>query len=144
VGTRLTTSADAPYLDCAYKLVEYAGRARAKTSEGKATLPGRKQVYRFEDDEGLFSEDVIALADETVRGRPLLEPVLREGKRVVASPTLDEVRARVREGVACLPRPLRALRRAPTYPVRVSPALTALAQVTAEQGSTTRGDDDAT
>jgi nicotinate phosphoribosyltransferase len=46
IGTRLDTSADAPYLDCAYKLQEYAGQARRKRSTGKATWPGRKQVYR--------------------------------------------------------------------------------------------------
>jgi nicotinate phosphoribosyltransferase len=51
VGTRILTSADAPYLDCAYKLEEYAGKPRRKRSEGKATWPGRKQVYRqFDDD----------------------------------------------------------------------------------------------
>ena len=41
VGTKLTTSADRPYLDCAYKLQEYAGRPCRKKSEGKATWPGR-------------------------------------------------------------------------------------------------------
>ena len=46
VGTRMNTSADAPYLDCAYKLQEYEGRPRRKRSEGKATWPGRKQVFR--------------------------------------------------------------------------------------------------
>ena len=30
VGTSLTTSADAPALDCAYKLEEYAGMPRRK------------------------------------------------------------------------------------------------------------------
>ena len=33
VGTKLDTSADAPYMDSAYKLMEYAGRPRCKTSE---------------------------------------------------------------------------------------------------------------
>ena len=46
VGTRLDVSADAPYLDCVYKLQEYAGRPRRKRSAGKATWPGRKQVFR--------------------------------------------------------------------------------------------------
>src|SRR3970282_1306077 len=46
LGRPLDVSADAPYLDCAYKLQEYAGRPRRKRSEGKATWPGRKQVYR--------------------------------------------------------------------------------------------------
>ena len=40
---------DAPALDCAYKLQEYAGQPRRKRSEGKATWPGRKQVYRSYD-----------------------------------------------------------------------------------------------
>jgi nicotinate phosphoribosyltransferase len=42
IGTRLTTSSDAPALDCAYKLVEYAELPRRKRSAGKATWPGRK------------------------------------------------------------------------------------------------------
>ena len=46
VGTKLDTSEDAPYLECAYKLMEYAGRPRFKKSQGKATMPGRKQVFR--------------------------------------------------------------------------------------------------
>ena len=46
VGTSLTTSSDAPALDCAYKLQEYAGVPRRKRSQGKATWPGRKQVWR--------------------------------------------------------------------------------------------------
>ena len=46
IGTSLTTASDAPALDCAYKLQEYAGMARRKCSEGKATWPGRKQVWR--------------------------------------------------------------------------------------------------
>src|SRR5665213_3388690 len=46
VGTHLGVSADAPYLDSAYKLVAYDGRPVAKLSPGKATLPGPKQVFR--------------------------------------------------------------------------------------------------
>ncbi len=46
IGTSLTTSSDAPALDCAYKLQEYAGLPRRKRSAGKATWPGRKQVWR--------------------------------------------------------------------------------------------------
>src|SRR5206468_3790370 len=61
LGTRLVTSADAPYLDCAYKLVEYAGRPRRKRSEGKASWPGRKQVWRRHGDDGRMCGDVLAL-----------------------------------------------------------------------------------
>ena len=44
IGSAMDTSQDLPNLDCAYKLQEYAGRARRKRSEGKATWPGRKQI----------------------------------------------------------------------------------------------------
>ena len=49
IGTSLTTSSDAPALDCAYKLQAYAGVPKRKRSEGKATWPGRKQIFRQRD-----------------------------------------------------------------------------------------------
>ena len=64
VGTRMNTSADAPYLDCAYKLQEYDGRPRRKRSEGKATWPGRKQVYRRYDAADLAAADTLTLMGE--------------------------------------------------------------------------------
>jgi nicotinate phosphoribosyltransferase len=45
IGTAMTTSSDVPAIDCVYKLQEYAGIARRKRSENKATWPGRKQVW---------------------------------------------------------------------------------------------------
>ena len=68
IGTSLTTSSDVPALDCAYKLQEFAGTPRRKKSEGKATWPGRKQVYRTFDAEGRMSGDVLGLADEPGEG----------------------------------------------------------------------------
>ena len=81
IGTRMNTSADAPYLDCAYKLQEYDGQPRRKRSEGKATWPGRKQVYRRYDARGAIAGDVLALAGHRSRGEPLLEPVMRGGRQ---------------------------------------------------------------
>ncbi|MDE2180968.1 MAG: nicotinate phosphoribosyltransferase, partial [candidate division NC10 bacterium] len=75
IGTRMDTSADAPYLDCAYKLEEYGGRPRRKRSEGKATWPGRKQVYRWYDADGRMSGDVLTLEDDPQEGEPLIQPV---------------------------------------------------------------------
>ena len=46
IGVNLDASIDAPSLDCAYKLQDYAGKPRRKLSEGKVTWPGRKQVWR--------------------------------------------------------------------------------------------------
>src|SRR2546425_8901265 len=71
IGTHMTTSSDAPYLDCVYKLQEYAGRASRKTSEGKATWPGRKQVYRHDGADGRMAYDVLTLADDPQDGTAL-------------------------------------------------------------------------
>jgi len=128
VGTRMNTSADRPYLDCAYKLQEYAGAARRKRSEGKATWPGRKQVYRSYDDQGVMHGDVLTLTDAVQAGRPLLQPVMQQGKRLAPSPVPAVVREYARAELATLPEPLRALAQAASaYPVIVAPALRLLA-----------------
>ena len=130
VGTRLGVSADAPYLDCAYKLQEYAGRPSLKRSEGKATLPGRKQVYRTSGAGGRMARDTLTLEEDPQEGEALLVPVMRGGRRLDAPVPLDAIRARVRRELARLPDGLRRLSREPQdapYPVHISPALNALA-----------------
>jgi nicotinate phosphoribosyltransferase len=134
VGTHLCTSADAPYLDCAYKLVEYAGRPRAKRSEGKATLPGRKQVYRWQDERG-FTGDVVTLDGDLEAGQPLLQPVMRGGKSLLPPRPLAEIRRYVGEQLARLPEPLRRLEAYP-YPVRIASPLRDLAASLAATGAT--------
>lgn len=129
VGSALDTSQDLPSLDCAYKLQEYAGRARRKRSEGKATWPGRKQVFRLHDDEGRMREDVIGLHDEPIEGEALLMPVMRGGRRSAEVAPLEAARRRCKAEVARLPEPLRALSApAQPYPVRISAGLRALAE----------------
>jgi len=125
VGTRMDTSADAPYLDCAYKLMEYAERGRRKRSEGKATWPGRKQVYRERQADGTLLRDTITLEGaHGAAGEPLLQPVMRAGKRLFPSPPLAEVRNYARQQLAQLPPSLRALESADTpYPVTISERL---------------------
>ena len=125
-GTRIVTSADAPHLDCAYKLVEYAGRPRFKRSEGKVTLPGRKQVWRVRDARGVIAVDHLTTADERVAGaEPLLVPIMRGGARVTAPPPLDKLRARASREIASLPEALRSLAPAPPFGPRPSALLTA-------------------
>jgi nicotinate phosphoribosyltransferase len=129
IGTALDTSSDAPYLDAVYKLQEYAGIARRKRSEGKATWPGRKQVFRRRNADGWMEGDTVALATEQGGGKPLLEPVMRAGKRLAIAERLDQIRARVVEGLAQLSAPLRGLDPVPVpYPVQISSGLRQLAE----------------
>lgn len=107
VGARMGTSEDVPYLDTAYKLAEYAGHPRMKLSEGKSTLPGRKQIFR-EKRQGKSSGDVIALADETLGGELLLVKVMENGRRLQHE-RLDELRARCRSEVLALPEEVKSL-----------------------------------
>jgi nicotinate phosphoribosyltransferase len=124
IGTRLDTSRDAPYLDCAYKLMEYAGIPRRKHSEGKATLPGRKQVYRqFDADTGHMSKDVLTVEGDETEGEALLYPVMCDGRRLQAPESLATIRQRVSTNLGRVPETLRLLSPAATYPVAISPAL---------------------
>ena len=128
VGTRVNTSADAPYLDCGYKLQEYDGVPRRKRSAAKATWPGRKQVYRRIDAEGRWQGDVVTLVDDPVDGTPLLQPVVRGGRLVTALPSLEESRARLQRELGWLPAALKSID--PVAPPRpeISPSLVRLAE----------------
>lgn len=128
VGTAMTTSADAPALDCAYKLQEYAGRPCRKRSEGKATWPGRKQVYRHLSPNGAWTHDLVTTLDDQAEGTPLLEPVMRAGRRVAPPPPLRALRDRATVQLRALPAALRNLDHAEPYDVRIAPALQQLAQ----------------
>lgn len=128
VGTRMNTSADHPYLDCAYKLQEYAGIARRKRSEGKATWPGRKQVFRRLDADGRLAGDTLTLEGDQAPGIPLLVPVMRAGRRLHEAPALAAVRDYTAGQLAQLPPALRSLECAAPYPVTVAPVLRELAR----------------
>lgn len=132
IGTHLTTSADAPFLDAVYKIASYAGTPRRKLSSGKATWPGIKQVYRCRDAQGRMLHDHVALADETppAAGAALLLPVMRDGRRLARPQGLADLRRRANAELAGLPGQLRALEPsspADAFPVRISPGLRALA-----------------
>ena len=128
VGTRLNTCADHPYLECAYKLQEYAGVARRKRSEGKATWPGRKQVYRCLDAGGHLAGDTLTLDTDHRPGTPLLATVMQGGRRLAPSPPLAEVRDYAQRQLATLPPALRRLDEAPPYAVEVAAPLRELAR----------------
>lgn len=125
IGTRLDVSADAPYLECAYKLQEYAGLPRRKRSEGKANWPGRKQVYRTLQ-HGVLHHDVVALETDVLPGEPLLEPVMRGGRRTDAPLPLEPIRQFAARQLQRLPPELVAFEPA-QYPVEIAPSLQELA-----------------
>jgi nicotinate phosphoribosyltransferase len=127
IGTRLDTSADAPYLDFAYKLQEYAGRPRRKRSTGRTTWPGRKQVYREVGSDSRINGDILTLEDDLQEGDPLLQPIMRAGQRLAASPPVSEIRQHAAAELARLPEHLRHLQVEPPYPVSISQALHDLA-----------------
>ena len=141
VGTRIGSSADAPWTDSVYKLVEYAGEPVLKLSVGKETLPGRKQIYRYEDDAGGYARDVIAMADAPPpdAAASLLEDVMQEGRALRPHPTLDESRNLFQRGFAALPEDVKALTGAAAYPVEISPELAALQTRMAEAAQPPRG-----
>jgi nicotinate phosphoribosyltransferase len=128
VGTSVVTSADAPSLDAVYKLQEYAGRPRRKRSAGKATWPGRKQVYRHYGADGRFARDVVTEEQDVQPGEALIEQVMGGGRRLRALPALEASRARARAQLEQLPESLRTLEDATEpYAVEIAPSLQALA-----------------
>lgn len=131
VGTKMGTSADKPFVDVIYKLCETKGKRGKfspimKLSEGKTTLPGRKQVYRLKDENGNYSKDVIALANEKVNGEPLLRKVMEKGEIVIDLPSIKEIRTVAAENLAKLPKEFKKLTNSQAYTVDLSRELKSL------------------
>ena len=131
VGTKLDTSEDAPYMECAYKLMEYDGKPRLKKSSGKATLPGRKQVLRRLQD-GIMVGDLVAEEGDLQEGAPLIAKVMDQGKRLSPPSNPAEIAVYTKSQLQSLPEYLRELAVAPSYPVEIAPSLIHL-QAMAEQ-----------
>lgn len=123
VGTSLTTSSDVPALDCAYKLQEYAGVARRKHSTGKATWPGRKQVWRQYAADGRMTGDIISVEGDSQPGEPLLQLVMQKGQRLDGAPTIDQARARAASSLRQLPEALLRVEADGEYSVRIADSL---------------------
>jgi nicotinate phosphoribosyltransferase len=128
VGTRMSTSQDRPYVDVIYKLCEKKDNSgdfvpTMKLSQGKITLPARKQVYRICDKKGNFVKDIIALHDEEVEGTPLLTKVMDKGEITCTLPTLQQIRKNASENLSNLPERYKRLKKASRYPVVLSPHL---------------------
>lgn len=128
VGTRMSTSEDRPYVDIIYKLCEKMEKSgnfhpTMKLSQGKITLPARKQVHRITDGHGNFVKDVISLHDEDVEGEPLLSKVMENGKITYNLPAIEEIRKNASENLSKLPQKHKRIERAADYSVHLSPRL---------------------
>ncbi len=128
MGTSLTTSSDVASLDCVYKLQEYAGLSRRKRSIGKATWPGRKQIWRSYAADGSMAGDVLSIESDAHNGEPLVELVMQGGRRLGPSPPLAVLRERAARDLARLPDPLRRLDPEASYPVHMGDRLRRLVE----------------
>src|SRR5208337_2987422 len=116
VGTHFITYSDAPFLDMIYKLVEYEGEPRSKSSPGKATFPYRRQIQRHYAG-GIMEHDEVVIASGD-GGQGLVKVYLRKGKTVEPLPALAGIRATYESGIAQLPDHLKTLAKG-EYPVIV-------------------------
>jgi nicotinate phosphoribosyltransferase len=138
VGTRLITGANynpitnegnVSALNGIYKIVE---RIEADTAIpkmkitndiSKATLPGRKQVYR-RSESGRFIEDMITIWDEKPDSKydwhPILIPIIKNGKPIFDFPSLDEIKDYAADQIQMLPDGVKKNNGAQEYPVKLS------------------------
>jgi nicotinate phosphoribosyltransferase len=134
VGTAIGVSNDAPALELAFKLTEYASLPRMKNSPGKQSFPGPKQIYRRLGQDGCIAQDVVSGRDEVYDGTPLLKPVMKHGRRVEgAMETLDDQVVSASEAIATLPERIRSLAPISEVPVVISDFLKALQRDTLER-----------
>ena len=117
VGTKVLTSADAPYLDIAYKLVEYEGKPKFKLSPGKQTFPYKRQVIRHYENGLMCYDEVIPY-----REGGLVELVFKEGNLTKPLPTLKEIRETFFNELSKLPKELKSVSEKRDYNVLLKEA----------------------
>jgi len=125
VGTKMGVSADTPYTDIAYKLVQYDDRPVLKLSSGKRSLVAEKQVFR-EQDNGRYVADTIALRGESLAGEPLLEAMMEDGARRLEPQSAETIRDRFMAEFERFDPAVRAIEEPERYPVHISDALQTL------------------
>ncbi len=102
---------------------------RVKTSEGKRTIPGAKQIYRKYSGNGEIEADILALqSEDDVEGDPLLVRVFENGRVIYSTPNISQIREATLNGVARLPAKYRELANPQPAPVRLSSKLQTLSE----------------
>ncbi|NLE04634.1 MAG: nicotinate phosphoribosyltransferase, partial [Crenarchaeota archaeon] len=128
VGTKMGTCADYPFIDVIYKLSEVSNKQKIfspimKLSEGKNTLPGRKQFFRIFDNKGYCVKDIIGLSDEQNEGNPMLSKVMENGKIITNLPSLNELKTIAKQNLSTLPEKYKKIINPAQYPVTLSEEL---------------------
>ncbi|MFX1418188.1 MAG: nicotinate phosphoribosyltransferase [Promethearchaeota archaeon] len=111
IGTELATSRDDPTISGVYKLIEYNGKPKIKISEEKVTYPGKKQIYRIYDKDGMFKEDILSLEIEPTpsNSEPLLHQVMKNGELIKELPKIDDIRKFYLDNIKKLPNSFKKL-----------------------------------
>jgi nicotinate phosphoribosyltransferase len=127
VGTELILSKDEPTLGGVYKLAEIqtdrAVHPKIKLSKNKATLPGKKQVFRAYQN-GKYKKDIIGLRNENFNDlEKLLVPVIQSGKLIYNIPALSDVQKFSAANISKLPSKYKQVKVSGSYSVGVSARL---------------------
>lgn len=132
IGTQLVTGTP---VNGVYKLVELDQTPVMKEASGKITYPGRKQVFRQYDAQGMVQRDRLGLRDEPqLNAQPLLQPVIKQGQRQQLPETLAQISQRTAASVASLPAAARAIDQPQPIPVDLSADLLRLTEKTRHAG----------
>jgi nicotinate phosphoribosyltransferase len=126
LGTKLVTGEP---VNGVYKLVEIDGVSVMKESSGKATYPGRKQIFRRYQN-GQLCRDRLGLVTEPPQNEePLLQRVVHQGKRLQPKESLEAIAHRTTTSIASLPPPTRRI----THPTPISPEISVALQELTQQ-----------
>ncbi len=125
VGTELATSRDDPTISGVYKLIEYNGTPKIKISEEKITYPGKKQIYRFFDKDGIFKEDILSLENEPSpsNSEALLIPIMKNGKLITELPKIDDIQKFYTGNIKRLPKEYMKLEEIDIFKLKISEEL---------------------
>ncbi|MBD2163805.1 nicotinate phosphoribosyltransferase [Calothrix membranacea FACHB-236] len=135
LGTKLVTGAP---VNGVYKLVEIDSIPVMKESRDKTTYPGRKQIFRSFAG-GMLQVDKLGLATETpLDAEPLLQLVMKQGKKIQSPESLATIRHRTAASVASLPEQTRRLNQPLLVNVEISTALQDLTQKTKKTAAAQR------
>ncbi len=113
IGTRLVTGMTDAALDGVYKLSGYDGKPKLKMSDNieKLTLPDKKKIIRYFDNEGKFYADAISLLDEdhpermvhpdnpdivnskigSFKSEEILQPVMKNGEIIALEEDIKKI-----------------------------------------------------